>query len=70
MTIVCPRCGETIESENDAFHVGLKEGSVLFSDEKEYDKKASICYGCRWELEDWLGGEDFEDVDITVTVRK
>lgn len=45
------------------------EGSVLFSDEKEYEEMGTLCYGCRWELEDWLNGDTFEDVDITVTVR-
>lgn len=70
MTIVCPRCDNTIENENDVFHVGIKDGSVLFEDEQEYDKQASICRPCKFKLEEWLRGRGFEKVDITVTVRK
>lgn len=70
MTKTCSRCGDAISSESDKEYIGCKEGSALFQDEKEYEQLAMICTNCRFELEEWLGGKNFEDVKITFTVKK
>lgn len=66
----CPRCGDAIESENDVKYVGVKDGSVLFEDEMEYEEIGPLCPYCRYDLEEWLRGETFEEIEIRLSVQK